>query len=119
MSKSKELQAALKLVNDACKKPNFYEQLESKSLSNRIATIKSAILMYVDSETINYYKTEMAKKDRERARHMQYRHVELSKREREKAIDEMNWLIQDLVSCINHLQDNVVTKIDIKNIHSL
>jgi hypothetical protein len=119
MSKSKELQAALKLINDACKKPNFYEQLENQSLSNRIASIKSTFLCYVDAETINYYKTEMVKKDGELRHNMQYRPVDLSKIEREKAIEEMKWFLRDITECINHIEDDGVIKIKIEHFHSL
>ena len=105
MTKSKELQEALKLITEKCKQPNFYEQLENQSLSNRLATLKSAFLRYVDSETINYSKTKMVEKNPERKDNLQYRHVELSKREREKAIEEMHWFIQDLEACISHLEN--------------
>ena len=99
--KNQELQAALKLINEKCKEPNFYKQLEEKSLSNRIATLKSTFLSYVDAETINYRKTQIVKNHPDHD--LEYRPVELSNREIEKALDELHWFKRDIEACINHL----------------
>ena len=83
------------------KNENFYSYLERQSLSNSIATLKSIFLGYVDAETLNYYKTQLVKKHPDYD--IEYRPVELSNREIEKALDELHWFKRDIEACINHL----------------
>jgi len=100
---SQELKAALKLINEKCKEQNFYKVLESQPLTKRLDTIHSLILGYIDTETINYNKTQLVKNDPKRAEYLEYRTVELSKKQIEDSVQNMEWMIRDLQSCINHL----------------
>lgn len=104
MKNEQKLKEALKLINDKCKEPNLYDILESQSLPKRIETIQSLTLRYIDTETINYQKTNLVKNDLERAKYLEYRPVELTKKQVEDSIQYMQWLIRDLESCISHLK---------------
>ena len=85
---------------------NYTEQLQKKSLANRIAAIKAIFLAYVDTETINYYKTQLVKTSPSTYDDLEYRRVELSKKQKEDAIYELRILIRDAEECVNHLKNN-------------
>ena len=82
-----------------------YKELQKKSLANKVATIRSTFLGHVDVETINYYKTQLVNNNQDLYGDLDFRKVELSKKQREDAIGEMEWFIRDIKACINHLQN--------------
>lgn len=106
---TQELKEALQLISEKCKqaeKPTFYQQMEKQSLSNRIASIKATFLMYVDTVTLNYHKTQYYKKNPDAL--MEYDEhtvVDLTTKERENAIQEMRWFLKDIQECITHLEN--------------
>jgi hypothetical protein len=102
-----ELKNALKLINEKCKQPNYHLTMKSKTLSQRIESLKGQFLHYVDNETIWYSHGVRIKKDpNDRFRkHPDYKLVELSERERKKSIEALHWLLQDVKHCIAHLEN--------------
>ena len=100
-----ELKEAIKLITEKCKQPNHHEQMKAKSLSNRIYSLKGDFLHYVDTVTINYMKTQHNKKDADHWDFDQYTPTELSKSEKQKAIEYMEWFVKDIQSCISHLKN--------------
>jgi|688.fasta_scaffold350932_1 hypothetical protein len=78
--------------------------LEKKSLANKVATIKSTFLGYVDTETLNYYKTQLVMDNPDLYNDLDYREVKLSKKQREDAIAELQWFKRDIEACIAHLE---------------
>ena len=105
---NQELKQALKLLNEKCKEKSWKDwskEIQSKPLNQRIGTIKSLFLSYVDSTTLNYYKTQMYKTHKdELEEYDDYKITELSKGEKEKAIQELQWLLNDVECCISHLK---------------
>lgn len=83
-------------------KLTLQQKLEKQKLHQRIETLRGLILMYVDTETINYYKTQLIAKNPER--NLQYRPVELTKHQIKESIQSMQWIIRDLEACISHLE---------------
>lgn len=100
-----QLKAALQLITEKCKEPNWHHMMQSKSLSKRIGSIQSMVFQYVDSETINYRKTQIAKQKPDRYRADEFRVVELSSREKADSIANLKWLIRDIEACISHLEE--------------
>ena len=103
----KELKEALALIAEKCKEPNLYQQMSKKSLSNRIASIKGEFLHWVDNETIWYSHNVRIKKNPNDSMkdHPDYKLVELSNRERQNAIEQLQWLLRDVEDCISHLEN--------------
>lgn len=101
-----ELKNALKLITEKCKQPNHHLQMKNKSLSKRIESIRGELVQYVDYETIWYAHNVRIKKNPNDpfSSHPDYRLVELSEKERLNSIDALQRLLQDVQSCINHLQ---------------
>ena len=98
-----ELKQALKVITEKCKQPDYYEQMNAKSLSNRVYSLKCEFLHFVDKVTLNYLKTQQEKEE-PGCWSNHYVHTELTKREKDKAIEEMKWLIKDIEACISHLK---------------
>lgn len=109
---NKELKEALKLISEKCKEKTYKEfsdEMKSNSLLKKISTLKTMFIMYVDFTTINYKKTQHYKKHPDRLEKefdVSFKEVELSKSEKEKAIREMEWFINDIEACIAHLKNN-------------
>jgi hypothetical protein len=101
---NEKLKEALKVVNEQCKKPDYYEQMKQKSLFQRVSSLKSNFLHYVDNITINYLKTQH-EKQQPGCWGDHYVPTELSKREIDNSIAEMEWFIRDIQACINHLKN--------------
>ena len=101
-----ELKNALKLITEKCKEPNHHLQMKSKSLTQRIESIKGEFLHYVDSDTIWYLHNVNIKKNADNSfkDHPNYRLVELSERERQNSIQALHWLLRDVKACIAHLE---------------
>ena len=97
---------ALKLITEKCKQPNHHNQMMSKTLSQRIESIKGEFLHYVDNETIWYSHGVRIKKNPNDSfrKHPDYKLVELSKKERQKSIEALGWLLRDVEACISHLE---------------
>jgi len=103
----KQLKEALKVITEKCKEPNFYHQMNGKTLSKRIESIKGNFLHFVDNETLWYAHNVRIKKNPNDSfkDHPSYRLVELSKKERQKSIEALQWLARDVQACINHLEN--------------
>lgn len=107
-----EVKNALEVLKKYCSTPkgkDYYEYMKSASLKQRISTIKSNFIHYVDSQTIWYKHTQNQKKDPDYwmgTKHPNYKVVELSKKQREDCISEMEWFKKDIEACINHLKNN-------------
>lgn len=98
-----ELKEALKVITEKCKQSNYHEQMKAKSLSQRVYSLKGNFLHYVDNITINYLKTQQ-EKEQPGCWEDHYVPTELSKREINNSIAEMEWFIKDIEACINHLK---------------
>jgi hypothetical protein len=80
--------------------------MKQKSLFQRVSSLKSNFLHYVDNITINYAKTQMYKTSNDPLEEYdEYTTIELSKSEKEKAIEYMEYFIKDIQACINHLKN--------------
>ena len=101
-----QLKEALKLISDKCKETNYHEQMKSKSLTQRISTLRGSFVGYVDTITINYCKTLQQKQTPGYWDDDQYTPTELTNRERANAINEMEIFIRDIEACIAHLKNN-------------
>jgi hypothetical protein len=84
-------------------KLNFHEQLEKQSLSNRVSTLRSQFLSFVDNETINYALTQHYK-IHPNTLEKDYRVVELSNKQKQDVIEQMKYFIKDIEACIAHLE---------------
>ena len=104
---NKELKDALTLIAEKCKEPNRYQQMTKKSLSKRIESIKGEFLHWVDNQTIWYSHGVRIKKNPNDSfkDHPDYKLVELTERERKQSIEALEWLLEDVKQCINHLQN--------------
>ncbi len=104
---NKELKNALKLITEKCNEPNFVLQMQNKSLSQRIDSLKSTFLHFVDHETIWYSHTQRIKKNPNDsfADHDDFHVVELSSREKANSIEALKWFLKDIEACISHLED--------------
>ena len=115
-----ELKQALDIIKKHCEQPkgkSFYEHMDTASLKQRIETLKSNFLHYVDHQTIWYshkQKTqELIKEDPQNEKeyledlmdHPNYINVELSKKQREDCIQALRWFEQDIKACISHLEN--------------
>lgn len=100
----KQLKEAMALIAKKCKEPNHYQQMESKSLPQRVGSLHSEFLHFVDTMTINYHKTQLAKANPEDWDSDEYTHTELSKAQVNKTIEALHWLEQSVKACINHLE---------------
>jgi hypothetical protein len=110
MSKQKtELEIALDVIKKHCEKPkikSFYEHMDNASLKQRIESLKSNFLHYVDHQTIWYSHNQNIKKgDKTWLKHPCYINVELSKKQREDCIQALHWFEQDIKACISHLKN--------------
>lgn len=101
----KELKEALKVINEKCKEKNYHNEMSKLSLPRRVETIKGQLLHYVDTLTLRYYKTELEKKEPEHFEYWPFDKFEVSKKDRERAIDALYWLKKDVEACISHLQN--------------
>jgi hypothetical protein len=105
-----ELKQALEVIKKHCETPkgkSFYEHMDGASLKQRIESLKSNFLHYVDHQTINYMFTQLDKKHPE---HNYFDHptrfkVELSKKQREDSIQALKWFKRDIEACISHLEE--------------
>jgi hypothetical protein len=101
-----QLKNALAIITKKCKEQptkSFYQVLSEKSLHQRVAMIRTAVVGYVDGDTINYYYTQKAKNNPGMIG--KYRVVELTTAQKNKAIEELNWLLNDVEACIAHLKN--------------
>jgi hypothetical protein len=109
MSKT-ELQHALEVIKKHCAKPkekSFYEHMDNCSLKQRIETLKSNFLHYVDHQTIWWMHNQRIKQNPNDSfvKHPNYTNVELSKKQREDCIDALEWFEKDIKACISHLKN--------------
>lgn len=106
-----ELKQALEIIKKHCETPkgkSFYEYMDGASLKQRIASLKSNFLHYVDSQTIWYLHTQNEKKHEDYwlgTKHPNYKVVELTKKQREDCIGELEWFKRDIEACISHLKN--------------
>jgi len=104
-----ELKAALKIINERFKETTYSEyreNLQSKKLDKIIWHLKGEFLSLVDCITINYRKTQIYKTSSEDKKYdTRFKEVELTKGERERAIEVLQWFKQDIEQCIGHLKD--------------
>ena len=112
---TQELKHAIKLINERCKETTYKEYretLQSKKLDKLIYHLKGEFVSLVDWITINYSKTQMYKKRDNNDLEFHdlfsddFEKTELTKGERERAIEVLQWFKQDIEQCIGHLQDN-------------
>jgi hypothetical protein len=114
-----ELQQALDTIKKYCEKPkgkSFHEHMDNASLKQRIETLQSNFLLYVDHQTIWYshkkHYEEMVKKDPKNQKeywedlidHPNYTDVILSEKQRKDCIQSLKWLLNDVKACISHLE---------------
>ena len=100
-----ELKQALEVIKRHCETPkgkSFNERMDDYSLKQRIETLTSQFLHYVDHQTIHYYYTEFKKKNPDWDG--DYNVVELSKKQKEDCIQALKFLENDVKACIGHLQ---------------
>jgi len=104
-----ELKHALQVIKNHCDTPkgkSFYEYMQSATLKQRISSLKSKFLHYVDHQTIwYYYGVEIKKGKSTILDHPDYTKVELSKKQREDCIQELKWFKSDIEACISHLEN--------------
>ena len=102
-----ELKQALEVIKKHCDTPkgkSFYEHMDGASLKQRIETLKSNFLHYVDHQTIWYSHNQAIKNgDSSMKDHPNYTNVELSKKQREDCIQALHWFERDIKACISHL----------------
>ena len=105
---NKELKQALDVIKKHCEQPkgkSFYEHMDSTSLKQRIETLKSNFLHYVDHQTIWYaHNQEIKKGNKSMKDHPNYINVELTKKQREDCIQSLEWFQSDIKACISHLK---------------
>ena len=105
---NQELKQALEVIKKHCETPkgkSFYEYMDGASLKQRIETLKSNFLQYVDHQTIWFAHTQQRKKDPKHfVDHPNRIDVDLSKKQREDCIDALQWFKKDIEACISHLQ---------------
>jgi hypothetical protein len=114
-----ELQHALDTIKKYCAQPkvkSFHENMDNASLKQRIETLKSNFLHYVDHQTIWYsYKqrtAERIKNDPNNEKeyledlydHPNYVDVVLSEKQRKDCLEALHWFEQDIKACIAHLK---------------
>ena len=100
-----ELKQALEVIKKHCDTPkqkNFYEYMQGATLKQRIETLKSSFLHYVDHQTIHYHYTQFKKNNPDWDG--EYNHIELSKKQVEDCLQELHWFEQDIKACISHLK---------------
>lgn len=100
-----ELKQALEVIKKHCDTPkgkSFYEHMDNASLKQRIESLKSNFLHYVDHQTIHYSYTQFKKKNPDWDG--EYNHIELSKKQVEDCLQELHWFEQDIKACIAHLK---------------
>lgn len=105
---NKELKNAFDTIKKYCEQPkqkSFYEYMDNSSLKQRIESLKSNFLHYVDHQTIWYsHNQEIKKGDKSWLKHPCYLNVELSKKQREDCINSLEWFKKDIEACISHLK---------------
>ena len=81
--------------------------LKKMTLFNRIFSIKGEFLHYVDSVTLNYFKTKHYEEhpDDDLKEYDVYEPTELSKKQKEDSIEMMKYFIKDIEQCIWHLEN--------------
>lgn len=102
-----ELQQALDTIKKYCAQPkqkSFYEHMDNASLKQRIETLQSNFLHYVDHQTIWWAYNQLEAQDPTLKDHPNYTKVELSKKQREDCIQSLKWLERDVKACISHLE---------------
>ena len=90
------------------KTKSFYEQMDSASLKQRIQSLKSKFLHYVDNQTIWYSHNQNEKKDPNYwlgTVHPDYKVVELTEKQRRDCIESLEWFKKDIEACISHLKN--------------
>jgi len=100
-----ELKNALEVIKKHCTEPkgkSYYEYMDSSPLKRRIETLKSNFLHYVDHQTIHYHYTQFKKKNPDWDG--DYNVVELSKKQVDECIQELEWFKKDIEACIAHLK---------------
>ena len=86
-------------------KKSFYEVMEKHSLTKRIYTLRMTFSQFVDSITVWYVHNQNIKAgNKSFLNHPDYKLVELSNKEKQKAIEELEWFKRDLEACIEHLK---------------
>jgi hypothetical protein len=104
-----ELKQALEVIKKHCDTPkgkSFYEHMDGASLKQRIETLKSQFINYVDHQTIWYHHNQIAKKQPGHFEdHPDYMKVELTKKQREDCLQALRWFENDIKACISHLKD--------------
>jgi hypothetical protein len=105
---NQELKNAIEVIKKHCSQPKgktFTEYMDTASLKQRIASLKGYFLHYVDHITIWYYHNQQIKAGTSNFdTHPNYTKVELSKKQREDAIAELEWFKKDIEACISHLK---------------
>ena len=105
---NQELKHALEVIKKHCNQPqrkSFEERMDDASLKQRIETLYSNFLHYVDHQTIWYYHNQLAKQQPGHFEdHPNYTKVELSKKQREDCIQALGWLENSVKECISHLK---------------
>lgn len=109
MTNSKEVKSALKLISQQLKQTTYSEyndKLKSQSLDKIIYHLKSKFVHHIDVVTMNYLKTQQNKKSPGTFDDNEYTPTELSKGEKERAIQNLLWFKSDIEACISHLKNN-------------
>lgn len=105
---NQELKQAIDTIKKYCEQPkrkSFEEVMETASLKGRVSTLKSYFLHYVDNITIWYFHNQAIKAGKSSMNtHPNYQKVELSNKQREDAIQELEWFKSDIEACISHLK---------------
>lgn len=105
---TQEVKNALKVINSQLKETTYkeyHDKISNQSLSKRIAHLKGDFLQWVDTTTINYSKTQLYKSSNDPIEEYDdYKVVELSKREIENSIEQLEWFKRDIEACISHLK---------------
>ena len=103
-----ELKQALEVIKKHTSQPkgkSWRERMDGASLKQRIETLNSELLHYVDHQTIWYCHHQIAQKQPGHFEdHPNYMKVELSKRQKEDCLDALKRMNRDLEACIGHLE---------------
>lgn len=78
------------------------DQFDKKPLSEKIYHLKGQFLMHIDTVTLAYRKTFL---DLPQEDGFRYKETNLSKQQREDAIDALRWFKRDIEECIKHLEE--------------
>lgn len=100
-----ELKHALEVIKKHCDTPkgkSFDERMETLTLPQQIRALKSKFVWYIDRITINYFYTQRKKENPNWIG--DFTHIELKGKQREDAIQELEWFKRDIEACISHLK---------------